>query len=465
MIRIYSRGKNSQKFSLSLAALAFADLIVLIVGCLREYLDDMFNLSIRSHSNFSCKMIIFTCYLFSCFSAYLHGYIAIERWMAISDPIKAKARLTFGSNKIALVFILFICMLFNLPLIWFPSLKQAVQLDETSALGVKTVNECQVSHDIILFLIDSVFYCLIPFLITILFSTLALIKLIQSKSIFKNRGLDRRTSLTLNEHNKQGITNNRRSVSTNSNISRSESKHFFKINFLSRNSDINIKKSFFVLGNKDEEIKLQNERKIGNNKEIISPETTNITRNATKLNGSTITNGKNSPYKQQMEIFESHAISRKQSSNLKMTVMLLALPISYLITTSPIFVIIVKSLFTLRFDLNTNINVATALSFSEAYQIGKVCMYISNSINILFYILFGKTLRKDFWSVLSLKQLIICCKRKRTEIRNENDFDTFYSSNNPKISRSAKSEFNYCKKKNMTMNNDRDSSILPTGKH
>jgi hypothetical protein len=144
MARIYSRRKNYLKFSLSLATLALADLLVLLIGCLREYLDDVLGLSIRASSSLSCKLVFFACYLFSCFSAYLHGYIAIERWMAISDPIKSKSRSNFHSNKLALGLIFLLCVLFNLPLLYFPELQAAIQLDSTSKLGVRTVDDCQV---------------------------------------------------------------------------------------------------------------------------------------------------------------------------------------------------------------------------------------------------------------------------------------------------------------------------------
>lgn len=138
LLRIYSRRKGHLKFSLSLAALALTDLVVMLIGCLREYLDQVLSLDIRSSSRLACKSILFSCYLFSCYSAYLHAYIAIERWLAVTDPIKMKSRKTSCgvSNKVTLTAIFLGCVMFNLPLVWLPEVQTVIQLDNTSEIGI-----------------------------------------------------------------------------------------------------------------------------------------------------------------------------------------------------------------------------------------------------------------------------------------------------------------------------------------
>ena len=69
MIKMYKRKNKSNRYSINLAALAFADLVVLIFGCFREYSDDILEWRIRSMNAIFCKLFYFECYLFSCFSA------------------------------------------------------------------------------------------------------------------------------------------------------------------------------------------------------------------------------------------------------------------------------------------------------------------------------------------------------------------------------------------------------------
>lgn len=79
MLKIYRRKRVSYKFAINLIALSLADLSVLIFGCFREYSDDVFDFKLKTMNNFSCKLLYFSCYLFSCFSAYLHAFISFER--------------------------------------------------------------------------------------------------------------------------------------------------------------------------------------------------------------------------------------------------------------------------------------------------------------------------------------------------------------------------------------------------
>jgi hypothetical protein len=451
MTRIYSRRKNYLKFSLSLATLALTDLIVLLIGCLREYLDDVFSLSIRSTSNLSCKLIFFGCYLFSCFSAYLHGYIAIERWLAITDPIKSMSRTTFHSNKLALGIIFAICVLFNLPLLWFPSVQTAIQLDESSALGVRTVDDCQVTHDLILFLIDSVFYCLIPILVTILFSTLTLMKLIRSKSIFHKSD-----SLESHKTRKDSVKNAQQDAATTNASAKKNSPNSVLLapasanaimgSFEKRASSIIRKNSgdcigrvrFFNRNSNEpnntsnanntayEENKSLNEEAAhssGNNmstNNASTPAAVNKTRDGGAGAGSSFKSFNDSMRMKGGARLEIYKNSRKakNSSNLKITIMLMALPVSYLVTTFPIFFIIIRGLLISRFDLSSG-----NTKMSNAYEVGKIFMYVNNSINILFYILFGKNLRKDFIAILPCTCLYdrCCSKPEKDEINNTNN--------------------------------------------
>ena len=84
------------------------------------------------------------------------------------------------------------------------------------------------------------------------------------------------------------------------------------------------------------------------------------------------------------------------SSNIKLTIMFLAIPISYFITALPVIMIILLQFFFVGDRVNNN---------ESELAIAKMLMYINCSINILFYIFLGKSLRNDFLDVLSLRFL------------------------------------------------------------
>lgn len=370
MLRIYNKRKNFLNFSLSLATLALADIVVLIFGCLREYLDDVHNFSLKSSSAYSCKIILFTCYLFSCFSAYLHSYIALERWHAITYPIKSKTKFTFRINKIIMFTIFLICFAFNMPLLWFSTIKQLILLDNSDSLGLKIVDECDIIvssgdyfiSNLILVSIDSLFYCLIPFIITIMFSGLTLIRLINNSS----------TSTS-------AVFKSSKSVSSTSN---------------NRNVSLRIHKETQRISIRSKREKFKSNQVTVETDSLGSSELPNTDSIRTKFK------------KQRIEIQKSS--SRSKSSNLKTTVMLMALPISYLITTFPIFIISIHGWILSNFRTNKRGNMFRDEEYDYAtfYSIAKMLMYINNSINILFYIVFGKSLRNDFIAILPIRRCI-----------------------------------------------------------
>jgi hypothetical protein len=89
----------------------------------------------------------------------------------------------------------------------------------------------------------------------------------------------------------------------------------------------------------------------------------------------------------QSEMQRTNSIS---SSNLKLTIMLMSLPISFIITNFPIFIIIILQFYPFK---------GPNKDYKYESSIAKALMYLNNSIHILFYIFLGNTLRKDFKSL------------------------------------------------------------------
>lgn len=172
-------------------------------------------ISVKSYSLYTCKLTLFACYLFSCYSAYLHGFIAIERWHAISSPLNSITKFTFKRNRLILLAIFIICAIINLHLLWFPSLNKSVVVDH-SDIGIRIVDECTVAQPLLLFLIDSLFYFFLPFLFTIFFSILTLIKLTRLRSSQSSTPSDQNNK---NNNNNNAMTNKQRSSCVNGEIS------------------------------------------------------------------------------------------------------------------------------------------------------------------------------------------------------------------------------------------------------
>lgn len=369
MVRIYKYRKTYQKFCFSLSTLALSDLFILTIGCLREYVELVIGYNLRSSSLAACKLIMFFCYLFSFFSVYLHAFIAIERWLAVSDPLKAKSILTFRINKMIIMTIFLLCIIINSPLFYFTKLEKLIIYSEQNKTSlIENENDCSIVNDIVFLSIDSFFYCLIPFIVTILFSSMTVIQLLQSRRKMKQSN---QTELL-----RQNSIKSAASIRKNSTIECAIMRHT-ALMFDMRRKSIN---------------------------SVIT---------------STL-NSQISPYKK--------STTRKQtsrtnnSSNIKVTAMLMALPICYLITNFPIFVIIIYSWFLSRFKLMGEGQID---QLDKAYAIAKIFMYVHNSINIFVYIFFGKSFRQDFIGIFPFKSLY----NKITKL-NQNSNNSEMSCNN-----------------------------------
>jgi hypothetical protein len=81
--------------------------------------------------------------------------------------------------------------------------------------------------------------------------------------------------------------------------------------------------------------------------------------------------------------------------------MLMTFPLTYLLTTLPVFVIITLKLLENYFE-----NLASfETNFESELLIAKTLMYANNSFNVLLFILLGKTLRNDVIQLFRFKRV------------------------------------------------------------
>jgi hypothetical protein len=127
----------------------------------------------------------------------------------------------------------------------------------------------------------------------------------------------------------------------------------------------------------------------------------NETTNSSHLTSATATTTKTRTY----SVMSSDIISKKKHSHhlskLKLTLMLMTFPLTYLLTTLPVFVIITLKLLENYFE-----NLASfETNFESELLIAKTLMYANNSFNVLLFILLGKTLRNDVIQLFRFKRV------------------------------------------------------------
>lgn len=302
MVKIYSQKKNA-KFALSLAILSLTDLAVLIFGCLSDYTERVYDFSLRSSSIYVCKFMFYSCYLFSCYSAYIHAWICYDRYKSIVSPIRSNALKSKRKRKTILGIFIF-SMVLSAPFIYFANINEVLTIlidSRTSQEIIHFKEQCQLHQDdfavdLAQALIDLLLYEFTPLLIIIIFSSLSVRELIQNRAQF--------------------IQVKDRNMRTSS-----------------------------IVTNLDQE-------------EIVDCKMSKNVRRCVS------------------------------SSNMKTTLMLGIIPLSYLLTKLPIFVIILLKLKNNFLEKENSKNV-----YAKEYEIAKTLMFFNYSINIFYYVILGKNYR------------------------------------------------------------------------
>jgi hypothetical protein len=307
MIKMYNQKKNA-KFALSLAILSITDLAVLIFGCMSDYTEHILDFSLRSSSIYICKFMFYSCYLFSCYSAYMHAWICFDRYKSIVNPIRSNALKSKRKRK-TIFGIFILSLVLSAPFIYFAHVNEVLTL-VTDGVGQKFIHfkeQCELHQnefalDLAQALIDLLIYEFTPLLIIIVYSSLSI------KELIRNRGV-------------------------------------FKI------------------------VKDRNFSTIDLHHDVVEVVVT---------------------YKMSKNV--RNPVSQ---SNMKTTLMLSIIPISYLLTKLPIFVIILLKLKNNFLEKENSKNV-----YAREYEIAKTLMYFNYSINIFYYVFLGQNYRNKFFLLI-----------------------------------------------------------------
>jgi len=287
----------------------------------------------------------------------LNYYICSERFYAVFKPFAVRNQSNKNKKIVSVIFLY--CFIISLPFLYFPTLIEHAKPDLNEPLYFKLAVKCDIPNaNIILTLLDSIVFCFCPFLISMLFSTLTLIHLIKRNQSTTNTS----------EFNKTDQSAIKKIISRTSFNSKLEKVSLYDLN---------------------------RSQKRMSNLSITSMET-NVQNNGLKKNRrfDSIFSSIDIHYNDLNSMVINNA---KNSSAFRLTLMLMSFPISYLVCTLPIFLIISFKLIDYYLKLGNT-------KYDVPFYLAKCFMYINNSTNIFLFILFGKNLRKDFLNLFSFKK-------------------------------------------------------------
>lgn len=337
--KIKSKSKFNRNFSFILANMCLACLLIILLGCLREYIDEMLDVSINSISILSCRLFYFFCYFLSAFSSHLYTYIAYSHWQNVKnlnrkDPQKI---LPERWNRIFILMIFAYCVMVSLPFLYFPLMSEKIKHDLNDPLNIRIYEKCEISKngDILLTAIDSIIFHFIPFFLSIVFSLLAIINLLRRKELIDiNLNYNKNDSQSTKKTNLDSFKNN-------------ETQEM-----------VEIKKGKFCRNFPEDNFK------------IDSVTDTNMEKNIFN------------------DMYSFETSNPKTSSYCKLAILVFLFPIAYLVMNCPIFLIILFRLVDYYFNLEKNID------YEISFVISKIFMYLLVSMNVFVFVLIDNFHRK-----------------------------------------------------------------------
>lgn len=173
---------NKQKSTYTyLAALAIMDSVVLYVGLLRTWIGEMVGYDIRDQTTAMCVIVNFLGSASSCLSAWLIVAVTVERYIVVVYPLKAKKKCSVKAAKMVIGALLGIAVFVNIHLVW------SVGLNERSLNGI-VYHTCDGIRQFRYFLmniwpwLDTIMYCLGPFLVLLVLNILISRRVFLSKN-------------------------------------------------------------------------------------------------------------------------------------------------------------------------------------------------------------------------------------------------------------------------------------------
>ena len=179
---VFSR-KKFQKISVTFffKAISINNCIILLHE-LRHYVDTAFSYNIKLISEISCKITLYLVYSTMSISAWIMVYIIIERYISIQFFKKFKFLCYFKFKCMILSLIYFLSFGIYLP-VGINGRLRSIDSNETSINKICDFN----NNKNLITLIDLIYFELIPFILMIIFTSLTIFVIFQSRIRFKNQ--------------------------------------------------------------------------------------------------------------------------------------------------------------------------------------------------------------------------------------------------------------------------------------
>ena len=195
---------RNQSTGYYMAVLAVADELALLVGCLSGWLMSYKNFNILSISSYACKIFSVVLYTTFDFSVWLVVIMTIERFIAVTFPLKSMYFCTVKKAKVATLILT--CILFAINSHFL--ITHSTVYDKNGTLGCDSANETFnyfIKH--IWPWIDASKYAFVPFLTILIFNVLIIYNLFIAAKSIKNLSSNHQLQINHVTSNTQNLTN------------------------------------------------------------------------------------------------------------------------------------------------------------------------------------------------------------------------------------------------------------------
>lgn len=163
-----------------LSVLALMDLLVLYVGLLRLWIGQLIGKDVKDESDLLCKLAIFLGYVCSDISVWLIIAVTIERYIAVSYPLKASAFCQVKRARIAILLPIGTISAINFHFFW------TVELSEKNYENKKVAMQCDAAPEFAFLVndvwpwVDAAIYSFVPMVIISVLNSLIVYKVCQA---------------------------------------------------------------------------------------------------------------------------------------------------------------------------------------------------------------------------------------------------------------------------------------------
>ena len=168
--------------SMYLIILAVSDIFVLYLGLLRNFIRELYDVDVRDHSEPVCKLHIFLVYFTGHFSAWVLVAVAVERFISVWFPFKAKVLCTRRNGLFALLLLVAILLAADGHFFWTHGVRFIKYKKRIYRYGC-TINNPDYEHfdEFIWPWIDAFFFSYGPFALMLTCNIMIIVRLLRPR--------------------------------------------------------------------------------------------------------------------------------------------------------------------------------------------------------------------------------------------------------------------------------------------